>query len=338
MDSLKFRMELVRFFERFGIIKDERIKNAFLEIPREIFTPCSSSLQSIYSDEVIITYLKNGEVVSTSSQPSLMAKMLELAGVKEGGRVLEIGTGTGYNAAIISKIVGENGKVVTLEINKEICKIAKNNFKKLKLENIIVLNSDGDPDILKEFAPFDSVIATVGIDFPRKDFSLLVDQYGRICFPLNFHTTDQNPTCVMTKISNHFLFDIKIASRFLRAHGNLAWRNGVVEKVDIRELKTSKPIDEFELREFSYRRFIDFLELLTLSLYEKSGDFIYIDEEENLALITGKRIRIYSGTTLREKIEKSSLLWNELGKPSIFDLSYKIIYDHEFPRIEPTIY
>jgi len=332
------RKLFVDFLESIGAIKDERIKKAFLEIPREIFVPQSLFfLGRVYTDEVIVTYSKNNKIISTSSQPSLMARMIELAGIKQGDRVLEIGTGTGYNAAIISKIVGKNGRVVTAEVEKELCEVAKNNFQKLDLKNVTVINSDGNPEDLKKFAPFDSIIITVGIDFPKKDFTFLINSNGKICFPLNFRTTAQNPVCVLLRRNESFVLNVEIAARFLMASGEMGWRNEIIQKLDTSNFEVLKPIDTFELEEFYSTRFVEFLELLTLSIYEYSGRLIYVDNCSNgLVIIKGKKAEIFGDTKVKRRILDISSLWNAFKKPSVFDFNFLVTYQHELPKIELT--
>lgn len=334
LNSFKLRKEFVDFLERAGYINSEEIKRAFLEIPREVFSTYDSSLSDIYSDNVIVTYIKNGKVISTSSQPSLMAKMIEMLDIKKGDSVLEIGTGTGYNAAIISRIVGEEGKVITVEVRDELCEIAKENFKKLGLENILVINSDGSPEALRDFSPFDSIVVTVGIDFPRKDFAYLIKPNGKICFPLNFYTMDMNPTCLLKRTSRDFFLKVEIASKFLRAEGELAWRKNVFKRIDIDEILNLRPVSELKLEELYHRGFEIFLEIVTLSLYRKSGFTVYFEGNEDVALFSHVYAKFYSKKVL-ENMMKILSLWRSLREPSIFDLTFRVSYISEKPEIEP---
>ena len=94
---------------------------------------------------------------ATISQPYTVAIMLQELELKVGNKVLEIGTGSGYNAALISKLIGSKGKIYTLEI---IPKLAESARKKLKnCRNVKVLQRDGSNG-LKEKAPFDRIIQT----------------------------------------------------------------------------------------------------------------------------------------------------------------------------------
>lgn len=94
---------------------------------------------------------------STISQPYTVAFMLQESELKPGLKVLEIGAGSGYNAALISKIVGSKGKVYTIEISEALVKTAKNNLKNFR--NAKIIHGDGSIG-LKEKAPFDRIIQT----------------------------------------------------------------------------------------------------------------------------------------------------------------------------------
>ncbi|MFN3346714.1 MAG: hypothetical protein ACK42E_02760 [Candidatus Bipolaricaulaceae bacterium] len=80
--------------------------------------PDPEHLKFIYSDRPLVTKLVGDVPTSSSSQPSLVAQMLELLELKPGLSVLEIGTGTGYNAALVQEIVGETGRVTTIDIQE----------------------------------------------------------------------------------------------------------------------------------------------------------------------------------------------------------------------------
>src|SRR5512146_3300442 len=102
------------------VLIDPRVEAAFRAVPRHLFLP-DLTPEEAYRDEAIPTKrLQTGQIVSSSSQPSIMAIMLEQLALEPGQRVLEIGAGTGYNAALIAHLVGETGHVVSLDIDQDI--------------------------------------------------------------------------------------------------------------------------------------------------------------------------------------------------------------------------
>jgi protein-L-isoaspartate(D-aspartate) O-methyltransferase len=94
----------------------ERILDAFARVPRHLFLP-DVPLDGVYSDDAVVTRDEGGVPTSSSTQPSLMARMLDQLDVRPGDRVLEVGTGTGYNAAVLAAL---GAAVTTVELQPEV--------------------------------------------------------------------------------------------------------------------------------------------------------------------------------------------------------------------------
>jgi len=107
-DVAALHAALVDALLRRGAITDPRVEAAFRAIPRHLFLP-DVPLAEVYRDQAIPTKIRDGEAISSSSQPEIMATMLDQLRLAPGLRVLEIGAGTGYNAALMAHIVGEKG-------------------------------------------------------------------------------------------------------------------------------------------------------------------------------------------------------------------------------------
>src|SRR5574339_136221 len=108
-----------------GWIQTPDVEGAFRAVLRHYFLP-GRPLEEVYSDHVIPTKQDpEGQWISSSSQPAIMAIMLEQLGLEPGHRVLEIGAGTGYNAALMAHIVGETGQVVTVDIDDDLVESAR---------------------------------------------------------------------------------------------------------------------------------------------------------------------------------------------------------------------
>lgn len=116
-EAYERQQALVDKLIRDGNLTDPRVEAAFRAVPRHLFLP-DLTLEEAYRDDAIPTKrLPDGEVVSSSSQPAIMAIMLEQLALEPGQRVLEIGAGTGYNAALIAFILGETGQVIAIDID-----------------------------------------------------------------------------------------------------------------------------------------------------------------------------------------------------------------------------
>lgn len=182
---------LVDYLLEAGFIQNERVEDAFRKVPRHLFLP-GRALQEVYSDGSIITKQIGIEPVSSSTAPSLMASMLELLRVEKGMRVLEIGTGTGYNAALLAELVGDERKVVSVDIDIETIQEAQQNLTRAGYKDIMVKCVDGAKG-LPEYSPYDRIIMTCSVrNIPRP----LVDQLkegGIIVLPIWFNGTQLSP-------------------------------------------------------------------------------------------------------------------------------------------------
>lgn len=151
---------LVDALVKSGHIKSPRIEQAFRSVYRHHFLP-NHSLEAVYKDEAIMTRVEGNVPLSSSSQPAMMAIMLEQLDLVPGEEVLEIGTATGYNAALMGHIVGETGRVISIDIDEELVEEAKENLKRAGVRNVTALAADGGYGY-PEGAPYDAIILTVG--------------------------------------------------------------------------------------------------------------------------------------------------------------------------------
>jgi protein-L-isoaspartate(D-aspartate) O-methyltransferase len=123
-DVAALHAALVDALLRRGAITDPRVEAAFRAIPRHLFLP-DVPLAEVYRGQAIPTKIRDGEAISSSSQPEIMATMLDQLRLAPGLRVLEIGAGTGYNAALMAHIVGEKGAVVTMDVDDDLVESAR---------------------------------------------------------------------------------------------------------------------------------------------------------------------------------------------------------------------
>ena len=128
----------------------EKLIKAFLSVPREEFIE-PEFLASAYGDYPLP--IPAGQTISQPTTVMIMIKSLEL---KQTDIVLEVGAGSGYCAAIMSRLCR---KVITTEIIPELAAYAKNNLKKLRIQNVNVVEYDGSQGYKKE-APYDKIMVT----------------------------------------------------------------------------------------------------------------------------------------------------------------------------------
>lgn len=144
------KRDLINCWIKNKIITNKNLIKAFTKIPREEFV-LKEYKDDAYSD-IALPIIKG----QTISQPSTVMIMLQALELKKSDKVLEIGSGSGYNAALLSKLVKE---VYTTEIISELVEYAKDKLKKLNIKNVIVFHYDGSKGLAK-YAPYDKIIIT----------------------------------------------------------------------------------------------------------------------------------------------------------------------------------
>ena len=143
-------------------VRSGLVAEALRSVPRHLFLP-DEPPESAYRDDAIVTKRDEaGMPISSSSQPAIMAIMLDQLGLSPGQRVLEIGAGTGYNAALMRHIVGPSGLVVTVDIDTDLVTGARSHLAAAGYQDVTVVQADGAHG-WPEHAPYDRVIATVGV-------------------------------------------------------------------------------------------------------------------------------------------------------------------------------
>ncbi|MEU7060308.1 methyltransferase domain-containing protein [Streptomyces sp. NPDC046197] len=139
-------------------------------------------LRGAYEDVPLATRLRDGELVSSSSQPSLMARMLAELGVEDGSRVLEIGAGTGYNAALLAHRLGDDDLVTTVDLEPEITESARGHLAAAGYRPAVVTR-DGARGV-PERAPFDRIMATCALPSIPRAWLVQCAPGGRILTPI----------------------------------------------------------------------------------------------------------------------------------------------------------
>jgi protein-L-isoaspartate(D-aspartate) O-methyltransferase len=137
------------------------VQKAFARVPRHVFVPEVGPAAAYRDEALVIKCGADGLPISSSSQPAMMAIMLDQLELRRGHRVLEIGTGSGYNAAVMAEVVGTGGQVVSMDIDPELVVRAKASLAQAGYDAVTVKCADGgfgDPD----GAPYDRIIVTAG--------------------------------------------------------------------------------------------------------------------------------------------------------------------------------
>jgi protein-L-isoaspartate(D-aspartate) O-methyltransferase len=179
-------------------IKDKKVLDAMLKVQRHLFVD-AAQINKAYNDHP----LPIGEG-QTISQPYVVALMTEAVALKGNERVLEIGAGSGYQAAILSEIVKE---VFTIEIKKGLYGQVKERLKRLGYRNIEVRHGDGYFG-WEEHAPFDVIMITASSNHIPPPLLVQLKEGGRLIIPLGSTVFHQNLTLVKKEKGGSFIREL----------------------------------------------------------------------------------------------------------------------------------
>src|SRR5271155_4520569 len=199
-DLQQLRNQLVSELRESGHVSSERVAAAFRTVRRHVFVPGVEPERAYRDEPLIIKSDPHRVPISSSSQPAIMARMLEQLDVRPGHRVLEIGTGSGYNAALLAQFVGETGAVVSVDIDVDLVEDARAR--------------------LAERAPYDRIIAAVGAwDIPRAWVTQLASD-GRLVMPLDLRGPQRS--IAWQRVGDHLESVSVVRCGFMRLRGAFA--------------------------------------------------------------------------------------------------------------------
>ena len=202
-------------------VRDERIATALRDVPRHLFLPHLPP-ETAYLDDAIVTKRDaKGQPISSSSQPAIMAIMLDQLALAPGQRVLEIGAGTGYNAALMRHIVGSSGAVFSVDIEPDLVDLAREHLVSAGYPDVTVVAADGADGYLPG-APYDRVIATVGVSDLAPAWLYQAGPGARIVVPLDVRGSQLAVAFGRSGSGGHWVSRAIAPCGFMRMRGALA--------------------------------------------------------------------------------------------------------------------
>jgi protein-L-isoaspartate(D-aspartate) O-methyltransferase len=193
-------------------IKDQRVLEAMSRIPREEFVPAELRARA-YEDEPLP--IGGGQTIS---QPYMVAVMLALLELKASDKVLEIGTGCGYQAALLACLSKE---VYSVEIRPELARTAAERLEKLAFAIVHVHSGDGSAG-LPEFAPYDAIVVAAAAPLLPEPLLQQLGEGGRLVAPVG-DSSQQNLVCVK-KQANAISYAWHEGCRFVPLVGRFGWK------------------------------------------------------------------------------------------------------------------
>ena len=167
------RADMVRQLERFGI-RDRRVLDAMARVPREEFVG-QADREVAYGDHALA--IDEGQTIS---QPYVVARMTELLATRPEHRVLEVGTGSGYQAAVLAELVRE---VISIERHASLADTARERLTRLGYTNARVINADASLGYPTD-APYDRILITAATPRIEPALAQQLTSEGRIVAPI----------------------------------------------------------------------------------------------------------------------------------------------------------
>lgn len=329
-----------------GALTDARWADALRVVPRHTFVPqfyeqspdlsgwdtVSASndptrwADGVYSDRSLVTMLVSTPnlldghpvPISSSTMPSLMVRMLQLLDVKGGMNVLEVGTGTGYNAALLCELVGAE-RVTTVELHPGVAAAARGRLTDLGFHPTVVVGDgrDGAPN----GAPYDRLIATCGADRIPDTWVSQLAEGGRIVVDLRSESS--SGLVVLDKTNPD-----RVSGRFVGHPGHFMWMRrdkdypfrdprlaAVVPTRDERTTVRDVTVHPDELDESGLRTLIgialpevEMLPTLVRSIHAGDGSWVKLAD-------TGDTVTQGGPRQLWNQVEFLAGLWRQLGSP-----------------------
>jgi protein-L-isoaspartate(D-aspartate) O-methyltransferase len=174
------REGLIAHLERTRVLRDPRIAAALRAVDRHRFVPMSTP-EEAYEDKALAIKERDGSVISSISQPSMIVHMLALLDVRAGDHILEIGTGSGYNAALLAQLAG-TGTVTSVEIERDLIATARTALDEQGYRRVALVHAE---DLAGVQRAFERIIVTARSNDIEPDWWRLLAPGGRIVVPLD---------------------------------------------------------------------------------------------------------------------------------------------------------
>ena len=310
-------------------------------------------LATLYADRALVLFGEDdNDVPSTISQPSFVLRMLDMLQLEPRQRVFELGTGSGWNAALLGKLVAPDGCVYSLELIPEVARPAAATMEALGIKNVNVIEADAGEGYAAG-APYDRAIFTAGAyDLPRPFFEQIKE--GGLLLIVIKSEGGGDTLFLLRKEQDHFESLEAMPCGFVQMRGK--YQLDSLKPIDLEALPEwselrQKPVHtrpfwwggkgrgDFPWRTVGIRSFLGITEPSFRAFKtEKKGEQrreehyfgLWDQEQKSLILARDDLLRSYGNTVAEERLLKALEQWVKLGMPAAANFGLRI-YPVEFP-------
>lgn len=347
---------MIELLKKQGAIRSEQIEEAFRRVERHRFieavyefepsgtlqarhfdpeNPTEAQLDAIYQNRALVTLVSNNTPTSSSSEPGLVAEMLEVLDARPGLKVLEIGAGTGYNAALLAELMQDMRLVVSIDIQKDVVARAARLLEKAGYGEVKLVAGDGAEGAPDE-APFDRIVATVGCPDISPAWGAQLSHSGSMLIPLQ-HAGWYPLTRVWAE-NDGLMGRVAGWSGFMFIQGTLATEGPwpFPHSGDLVPSKQAKELPLFEgfnnehwSEEFPIWNFFYFVGLEDSRAFwtSQAPGFGLVDERLGTAIVNPKSKSVFldGDRRLYSRLNQIYDRWRSIGKPRPSDFQMEFV-------------
>ena len=310
-------------------------------------------IPTLYTNKPLTLFGEDDQdIPSTISQPCLVLRMLDMLQLGSGQTVFELGAGSGWNAALIGRLVGQEGHVYSLEVITEVAKMAGESIRTLGLQNVSVIEADGGEGYAPG-SPYDRAVFTAGAyDLPRPFYEQIKD--GGLLLIVIKTEGGGDTLFLLRKKADHFESIESLPCGFVQMRGR--YHIDSLEPVcldalpkwnELKHQETSrtpfwwggKGRESFKWRTLGIRSFLSITEpsfraFKTEKTSERSREEHYFglwDEgSESLVIAKDDNLISYGSEAAKKRLLQTASRWVELGMPTAASFALRV-YPCDFP-------
>ena len=350
--SNELQDRFVEMLRSHRVLRPPGFEEAFRAVPRHFFVeqyfekgpkrwrrvrvdpldPTKAQLKKIYCNEAITT--DPPPEMSSTSQPALVAQMLTHLELRRGMRVLEIGAGTGWNAALTGHVVGPKGHVTSIELEANLSRRARRGLRRAGVKNVRVITgdgADGDP----RGAPFDRIVTTVGVPDIFPSWVEQLSEGGVLLVTLQAVAHGHCLLSRLEKRADHLKGEALGPTGFIAFRG----KHGRVPDAHAEEKRLERARSGRRrrnrlapsiclhpgARRFRLGDLLFFAHLEGLSIEQVEHRFVVSAPDcDGACVADGETVAVYGDEGVYEAFELANRRWLEAGAPSIGDYRFEV--------------